>query len=56
MWKLWQALAYEFNKQETIFDEQIEARITQDTVISQQITLWNQSGSRVSAAILSSFP
>jgi len=41
-------LVYEFNKQETIFGpEQIEARITQDTVISQQITLWNQSGSRV---------
>ncbi len=41
-------LVYEFNKQETIFGpEQIEARITQDTVISQQLTLWNQSGSRV---------
>ncbi len=41
-------LVYEFNKQETIFGpEQIEARITQDTVISQQLTLWNQAGSRV---------
>lgn len=41
-------LVYEFNKQETIFGpEQLEARITQDTVISQQLTLWDQRGSRV---------
>lgn len=41
-------LVYEFGKQETIFGpEQLEARITQDTVIAQQLTLWDQRGSRV---------
>lgn len=42
------ALVYTFPKQETVFGpEQIDARINQDTMISQQLTLWNQSGSRV---------
>lgn len=40
-------LLYTFPKQELIFGpEQIEARINQDPVISQQISLWNREGSR----------
>ena len=40
--------AYQFPADTTIFGPaQIEARIDQDPVISGQITLWNQSGSRV---------
>jgi len=27
--------------------QQVEARIDQDTVISQQLSLWNQMGSKV---------
>ncbi len=41
-------LVYNFPKQETIYGpEQIESRINQDTVISQQLALWNQRGSKV---------
>ncbi len=41
-------LLYTFPKQELVFGTaQIEARINQDPVISQQITLWNRAGSRV---------
>lgn len=41
-------LLYQFPKQELVYGpEQIEARINQDPVISQQITLWNRAGSRV---------
>ncbi|MBD2104685.1 UPF0182 family protein [Leptolyngbya sp. FACHB-261] len=41
-------LAYQFSKQELIYGpRQIEARIDQDPVISQQISLWNQRGSQV---------
>jgi uncharacterized membrane protein (UPF0182 family) len=41
-------LLYVFPKQQLVFGiEQIEARINQDPVISQQITLWNRQGSRV---------
>ncbi len=41
-------VVYTFPKQETVFGpEQIDARINQDTVISQQLTLWNQVGSSV---------
>lgn len=41
-------LLYAFPKQELVFGpEQIEARINQDPVISEQITLWNRQGSRV---------
>ena len=41
-------LLYEFPKQELIFGPaQVEARINQDGYISQQITLWSQSGSQV---------
>ncbi len=40
--------AYQFPADTTIFGPaQIEARIDQDPTISAQITLWNQSGSRV---------
>ena len=39
---------YRFPAETTVFGPaQIEARIDQDPVISQQITLWNQSGSSV---------
>jgi hypothetical protein len=41
------SLLYDFPKQRLIFGtEQIEARINQDPVISQQISLWNRTGSR----------
>lgn len=40
-------LLYQFPKQELVYGpEQIEARINQDPVISQQISLWNRQGSR----------
>ena len=39
---------YNFPKERLIYgQEQIEARINQDPVISQQISLWNRQGSRV---------
>lgn len=38
---------YTFPKQELVFGpEQVEARINQDPIISQQISLWNRQGSR----------
>jgi len=41
-------IVYEFPKQELVYGPmQIEARIDQDTLISQQLTLWNQRGSSV---------
>lgn len=41
-------IVYEFPKQKLIYGPmQIEARIDQDTTISQQLTLWDQSGSSV---------
>jgi len=41
-------LLYVFPKQQLVFGiEQLEARINQDPVISQKITLWNRQGSRV---------
>ncbi|ATS18079.1 hypothetical protein BRW62_04180 [Parathermosynechococcus lividus PCC 6715] len=40
-------LLYVFPKQELVFGpEQMEARINQDPLISQQISLWNRQGSR----------
>ena len=40
-------LLYEFPKQQLVYGtEQIEARINQDPVISQQISLWNRQGFR----------
>jgi hypothetical protein len=46
--KYGQQIVYEFGK-DTLFygPKQIEARIDQDPVISQQLTLWNQQGSSV---------
>jgi uncharacterized protein len=41
-------IVYEFPKEKLVYGPfQIEARINQNTDISQQITLWNQMGSRV---------
>jgi uncharacterized protein len=41
-------VVYEFPKEKLVYGPfQIEARINQNTEISQQITLWNQMGSRV---------
>ena len=41
-------LLYRFSKQELVYGpEQLEARINQDPIISQQISLWNRQGSRV---------
>jgi uncharacterized membrane protein (UPF0182 family) len=41
-------IVYEFPKEKLVYGPyQIEALINQSTEISQQITLWNQSGSRV---------
>ncbi|NLG33162.1 MAG: UPF0182 family protein, partial [Syntrophomonadaceae bacterium] len=41
-------LVYNFPKQETVYGpEQIESRINQNTEISQQISLWDQRGTRV---------
>jgi len=39
---------YEFPKERLVFGpQQIEARIDQDTTISQELSLWNQMGSKV---------
>src|SRR6202008_3017529 len=41
-------IVYEFPKDKLVYGPfQIEARINQTTEISQQLTLWNQMGSRV---------
>lgn len=41
-------VVYEFPKQELVYGPmQIEARIDQDTTISQQLSLWDQRGSSV---------
>lgn len=41
-------LVYELPKERLVYGpQQIEARIDQDTVISQQLSLWNQMGSKV---------
>lgn len=43
-----QLQAYQMPPTKTVFGpEQIQARINQDDAVSEQITLWNQSGSRV---------
>jgi uncharacterized membrane protein (UPF0182 family) len=40
-------IVYEYPKEKLVYGPfQIEARINQNTKISQQITLWNQAGSR----------
>ena len=41
-------IVYEFPKEKLVYGPfQIEARINHNTEISQQLTLWNQMGSRV---------
>src|SRR6185295_10722745 len=41
-------IEFAFSKEKLIYGPaQIEARIDQDTTISQQLSLWNQTGSRV---------
>ncbi|MFN8489567.1 MAG: UPF0182 family protein [Caldilineaceae bacterium] len=46
--KYGQKLVYEFGKDALVYGpKQIEARIDQDPVISQQLSLWNQQGSSV---------
>jgi uncharacterized membrane protein (UPF0182 family) len=48
---------YSFPRQTSVFGPaQIEARIDQDPAISQQISLWNQSGSQVLQGSLSIIP
>jgi len=50
-------LAYSFPKQELVYGPmQIEARINQDTTISQQISLWDQRGSAVKRGNLLAIP
>jgi len=50
-------IAYAFPKQKLVFGPRnIDARINQDPVISQQISLWNQQGSRVLRGSLFAIP
>lgn len=50
-------LSYGFPKQELVYGPmQVEARIDQDTTISQQISLWDQRGSRVIRGNLLAIP
>ena len=50
-------IAYAFPKQKLVFGPRnIQARINQDPVISQQIALWNQQGSRVITGNLLAIP
>src|SRR3954471_20608706 len=50
-------IAYEFPKDKLVFGPfQIEARINQNTAISQQLSLWNQQGSRVIRGALHAIP
>jgi uncharacterized membrane protein (UPF0182 family) len=50
-------IAYQFPKQKLVFGPRnIQARINQDPVISQQIALWNQQGSRVITGNLLAIP
>ncbi|MDD3654066.1 MAG: UPF0182 family protein [Desulfotomaculaceae bacterium] len=50
-------LTYSFPKQELVYGpSNIEARINQDTTISQQVSLWDQRGSRVIRGNLLAIP
>jgi hypothetical protein len=50
-------IAYNFPKQKLVFGPRnIHARISQDPIISQQISLWNQQGSRVLSGNLLAIP
>jgi len=50
-------ISYSFPKQELVYGPtQVEARISQDTVISQQVSLWDQRGSKVIRGNLLAIP
>jgi uncharacterized membrane protein (UPF0182 family) len=50
-------IAYTFPKQKLVYGPRnIDARINQDPVISQQISLWNQQGNRVLKGSLLAIP
>src|SRR5215813_9500350 len=50
-------IAYTFPKQKLVYGPRnIDARINQDPLISQQISLWNQQGSRVLRGALYAIP
>jgi uncharacterized membrane protein (UPF0182 family) len=50
-------IAYTFPKQKLVYGPRnIDARINQDPVISQQVSLWNQQGSRVLRGSLFAIP
>ena len=50
-------VVYIFPKQKLVYGpRQVDARINQDPVISQQISLWNQQGSRVLRGSLLAIP
>ena len=50
-------IEFTFSKEKLIYGPaQIEARIDQDTTISQQLSLWNQAGSRVIRGNLLAIP
>jgi hypothetical protein len=50
-------IEFAFSKEKLIYGPaQIEARIDQDTTISQQLSLWNQTGSRVIRGNLLAIP
>src|SRR5438094_8725547 len=50
-------IGYDFPKQKLVFGpRQIDARIDQDPVISQQLSLWNQRGSTVIRGSLLAIP
>jgi uncharacterized membrane protein (UPF0182 family) len=50
-------IVYKFPKQKLVYGpRQIEARIDQDTMISQQLTLWQQHGSNVIRGSLLAIP
>ena len=50
-------MVFDFPKQKLVFGpRQVDARIDQDAVISQQLSLWNQRGSSVIRGSLLAFP
>ena len=50
-------LVYQFSRESLVFGpQQVEARISQNPLISEQISLWNQQGSRVNRGSLLIIP
>lgn len=50
-------LVYQFSRESLVFGpQQVEARISQNPIISEQISLWNQQGSRVNRGSLLIIP